>query len=161
MRLTNCTKIVLIGASLLALSAGTALATSPSGETPTPLARGTLVMPANVNVKLSGGRVKLQARGSLDALLVNVTLAPGGTGGWHTHTGPLITVVQQGTLTIFDARCKRHDIPAGSAMISSGSSVSKSENLGSTPAVFDVTFFIPHGASSPRIDQPAPTGCNA
>jgi quercetin dioxygenase-like cupin family protein len=152
--------IALTGASLIALSAGTALATAPSGETVTPLARGALVKPANLNVKVTGGRVKIQTKGALDALMLDVTLAPGGTGGWHKHAGPLISVVKQGTLTIFDTNCKRHDIPAGSAMISSGST-DKDENLGATPVVFDVTFLIPHGVASPRIDQPAPAGCNA
>src|SRR5206468_5418044 len=138
-----------LAASLGALTTGTALATAPSGETPAPLARGALVNPASVNVKVAGGRVKLQTEGALDAMMLNITLAPGGNGGWHKHAGPLITVVKQGTLTIFDAKCKRHDIPAGHAVISPGST-DKDENLGATPVAFDVTFLIPHGATSPR-----------
>ena len=161
MRITTRKLIALTSASLVALTAGTALATAPSGETPAPLARGALVNPASVNVKVAGGRVKLQTEGALDALMVNITLAPGGNGGWHTHAGPHITVVKQGTLTIFDAQCKRHQLSAGHAAISSGSTPEKTENKGTTPVVFDVTFLLPHGATSPRIDQPAPTGCNA
>src|SRR5205807_1094158 len=111
-------------------------------------------------VKVAGGRVKLQTKGALDALTLNIALAPGGTGGWHKHAGPLVTVVKQGTLTIIDAKCKRHDIPAGQAAISSGST-DKDENRGTTPVVWYVTFLLPHAATSPRIDQPAPTGCNA
>jgi quercetin dioxygenase-like cupin family protein len=146
----------------LALAAATvALATAPSGETPTPIARGVLTAPANVNVKVTGGRVGVKTQGALDALMLNITLAPGGTGGWHSHAGPLITVVKQGTLTMFDAKCKRQDIPAGQAMISPGSSPTKDENKGTTSVVFDVTFLIPHGVKSPRIDQPAPAGCKA
>jgi quercetin dioxygenase-like cupin family protein len=160
MRITTRKSIALTGTSLVALSAGAALATAPSGETPTPLARGALVKRANLDVKVTGGRVKIQTRGALDALMLNITLAPGGTGGWHKHAGPLITVVKQGTLTIFDAKCKRHDIPAGHAVISPGST-DKDENLGATPVAFDVTFLIPHRATSPRIDQPAPAGCHA
>jgi quercetin dioxygenase-like cupin family protein len=161
MRIATRTSIALTGASLLALSAATALATAPSGETPTPLARGALVKPANVNVKLTGGRVKLQTKGALDALMLNVTLAPGGTGGWHKHAGPVISIVKQGTLTLIDSKCKRHDISAGHAVVSPGTTPTKNENRGATPLVVDVTFLIPHGATSPRIDQPAPTGCNA
>jgi hypothetical protein len=60
-------------------------------------------------------------------------------------------------VTIIDAQCKRHDIHAGQAFISPGST-----NLDTTtPVVFDVTFLIPHSAASPRIDQPAPAGCSA
>ena len=146
----------------LAAAGGTAaLATAPSGENVAPLARGALVKPANVDRKVTGGRVTIKTHGPLDALMLNVTLAPGGTGGWHKHAGTLITIVRQGTLTMFDAKCKRHDISAGHAMISPGSTPSKDENKGTSPVTFDVTFVIPHGAASPRIDQPAPAGCTA
>jgi quercetin dioxygenase-like cupin family protein len=161
MRIITRKSIALTGASLLALSAGTALATAPSGETVTPLARGALVKPANANVKVAGGRVKVQTKGALDVLMLQLTLAPGGSGGWHKHAGPAFTVVKQGTLTIFDAKCKRHDIPAGGAFFNPGTTPHEDENKGTTPVVFNVTFLIPHGAASPRIDQPAPPGCNA
>jgi quercetin dioxygenase-like cupin family protein len=161
MRITTRKLITLTSASLVALTAGTALATAPSGETPTPLARGALIAPGNVNVKVTGGRVKIQTEGALDALVLEITLAPGGTGGWHTHAGPLITIVKHGTLTIIDAKCKRHDIPAGDAVISPGSTADKTENKGTTPVTWDVTFLLPHGAAAPPIDQPAPAGCNA
>ena len=145
----------------LALAAGIALATPPSGETPTPIARGALTAPANVNVKVSGGLVGIKTQGALDAFMLSITLAPGGTGGWHKHAGPLIQIVKQGTLTIFDAQCKRHDITAGHGFISPGSSADKDENKGKTPVTFDVTFLLPHAVGSPRIDQPAPAGCTA
>jgi quercetin dioxygenase-like cupin family protein len=161
MRITVRKPIAVTVVSLVALSGATALATAPSGETVTPLARGALANPANVNVKIAGGHVKLQTKGALDALMLNLTLAPGGNGGWHKHAGPLITVVKQGTLTVIDPNCKRHDVPAGQAVINPGTTASKDENLGSTPVVFNVTFLIPHGVAMPRVDQPAPAGCNA
>ena len=161
MRIIKHKPIAVAGASLLALSAGTALATAPSGETVTPLARGALVKPANVNRNVKGGRVKLQTKGKLDALMVNITIAPGGNGGWDALAGPHINIVKQGTLTLIDANCKRHDIPAGHAVISAGSDRDKVENRGTTPLVYYNTFLIPHGAASPRIDTPAPAGCNA
>lgn len=148
-----------VGATLVLATATVALATAPSGETPTPLARGALNGPANVNVKVSGGSVKIKTHGVLDALVLEITLAPGGTGGWHSHAGPLIAIVKHGTLTMLDGNCTRHDITAGNAMISPGGSTEKDENKGTTPVVFDVTFLIPHGATSPRIDRPAPAGC--
>jgi quercetin dioxygenase-like cupin family protein len=163
MRATSPKPLALAGAgTVLALAAATvALATPPSGETPTPLARGALSAPANVSLKVTGGRVQIKTEGALDALMLSITLAPGGNGGWHSHAGPAITIVKQGTVTIIDAKCKRHDVPAGHAMISPGSSPTESENKGTTPVVVDVTFLIPHGATSPRVDQPAPAGCTA
>jgi len=160
MRTTSKRRIAL--AITLALSGATvALATPPSGETPMPLARGTLVKPSNINVKVAGARVRIKTKGQLDAFMLNMTLAPGGTGGWHKHAGPLITIVKQGTLTIVDPNCTRHDITAGHAVISPGNTADKDENLGTTPASFDVTFLLPRGVMSPRIDEPAPAGCSA
>jgi quercetin dioxygenase-like cupin family protein len=165
MRATSRKQLALASAGTtlaLAAAGGTvALATAPSGETATPLARGALVKPANVNRKVTGGRVSVKTKGALDALMVQLTLAPGGNGGWHTHAGPHVTIIKQGTLTIIDAKCKRHDVSAGHAAISSGSTTEKTENKGTTPVTYDVTFVIPHGAASPRIDAPAPAGCTA
>jgi len=161
MRPTSRTLLALTsaGASLGLATATVALATAPNGETPTPLARGALNAPANVSVKVTGGSVRIKTQGLLDALVLEVTLAPGGTGGWHSHAGPLISIVKHGTLTMLDGNCTPHDIAAGHAMISPGGSTEKDENNGTTPVVFDVTFLIPHGATSPRIDEPAPAGC--
>jgi quercetin dioxygenase-like cupin family protein len=161
MRSTSRTALALaIAGSTVALAAGVALATPPSGETPTPLARGALVAPANVNTKVIGGRVKINTQGAIDAMMLQITLAPGGTGGWHSHAGPLITIVTQGTLTIIDAQCKRHDVQAGQAIINNGST-HKDENLGATPVSFNVTFLIPHSVARPPVDQQAPAGCTA
>ena len=151
--------LAIVGTTV-ALIAGVALATPPSGETPTPLARGALVAPANVNTRVIGGRVKISTQGAIDALMMQITLAPGGTGGWHSHAGPLVTIVTQGTLTVIDAQCKRHDIQAGQALINNGST-HKDENLGATPVSFNVTFLIPHSVARPPVDQQAPAGCNA
>jgi hypothetical protein len=163
MRTTSRKSLAAIGAGItLGLAAATAaFATAPSGESVTPLARGQLAAPTNFNRQVTGGHVRIKTAGSLDAMMLQITLEPGGTGGWHMHAGPLISVVKQGTLTIIDAKCKRHDVPMGHAFVSPGATAFKDKNLGDTPAVFDVTFLIPRSATSPRIDQPAPAGCNA
>jgi quercetin dioxygenase-like cupin family protein len=165
MRTPSRTQLALVtaGVTIAMAAAGAssgALATAPNGETATPLARGTIGGPANVNRKVGDGRVRIKTSGALDALVVEITLAPGGTGGWHAHAGPLVTIVKQGTLTLLDSRCMPHEIGAGHAAILSGS-MTKDENRGTTPVTFDVTFLIPHDAASPRIDEPAPSGCTA
>ena len=149
-------------ATTLALAGATvALATPPQGLTLKPLGRGSLVAPVKINEKVGSGRVTIQTQGALDALLAQQTLAPGGTGGWHEHAGPHITIVTQGTLTIIDSECKRHNLSAGHASIAPGPSVDKPENRSSAPVVFYTTFLVPRGVLIPRIDEPAPKGCNA
>ena len=154
--------IATVGSSLVlaAGAASVALGTAPSGETATPLARGAISEPANINRKVGDGSVRIKTDGALDALMVQITLAPGGTGGWHSHAGPLVTVVTQGVLTLVDASCQVHEITAGHAAILPGETA-KDENRGTGPVTFDVTFLIPDGATSPRIDEPAPAGCAA
>jgi hypothetical protein len=161
MRITTRKSIALAGVSLIGVGCGTALATAPNGETVAPVARGALVKPANVNRTVTGGRVKIQAQGALDALMIRITIRPGGNGGWDALAGPHINIVRRGTLTLIDANCKRHDIPAGHAVISSGSDRDKVENRGTTPLVYYNTFLIPHAATTPRVDTPAPAGCKA
>jgi len=155
--------MVAIGLTLFVVAAGAwsgALATTPSGETATPLARGAIDDPANINRKVGDGSVRIRTAGALDAVTVEITLAPGGTGGWHSHAGPLVTIVKQGSLTLIDESCAPREIDAGHAAILSGSTT-KDENRGTTPVTFDVTFLIPHDAASPRVDEPAPSGCDA
>ena len=158
-RLALVTAGVTLALAAAGISSG-ALATAPNGETATPLARGALVAPANINRKVNGGTVRIKTAGALDALTVEITLAPGGTGGWHSHAGPLITIVKQGTLTLIDTGCMPHEVSAGHAAILSGSTT-KDENRGTTPVTFEVTFLVPHSATSPRIDESAPAGCTA
>jgi hypothetical protein len=162
MKFGTRTHVALAATGALAATAGAvALATPPSGQTVTPLARGSLVNPAKINENVGSGRVKIQTQGAVDVLAAHQTLAPGGTSGWHKHPGPHITIVTQGTLTEIDAKCKRHDLAAGQADIDSGESIGKVENRASTPLVIYVTFLVPHGVIVPRIDEPAPAGCKA
>jgi quercetin dioxygenase-like cupin family protein len=157
------TYVALAAAGALAVAAGTvALATPPKGEAGKPITRGTLIAPANVSEKLPGGaHVTIKTQGALDAFMLNITLAPGGNGGWHEHAGPRVEIVDKGTLTVVDNKCKRHAISAGQAYIAPGSSVVKDENRSSKPVSFFVTFLLPSSAGSPRIDEPAPAGCKA
>ena len=60
-------------------------ATPPSGLTNTPLARGT---------NTSHGTIPLQF--GTDVAMVQITVDPGGSAGWHSHPGGAIVVVEQG-----------------------------------------------------------------
>ena len=163
MRTASRKRVALASAATTLALAGTtvALATPPQGLTLKPLGRGSLVEPVKINEKVGKGRVEIQTQGALDTLAAQFTLAPGGTTGWHKHAGPHITIVTQGTLTEIDAKCKRHNLVAGQADIDLGGAVGKDENRGSAPVVFYTTFLVPRGVLIPRIDEPAPAGCNA
>jgi quercetin dioxygenase-like cupin family protein len=99
--------------------------------------------------------------GDTDYILRQITVPPGQSTGWHFHDGTLYGLVEQGTLSHFDAACRSDGVyPAGSSVVEpSGSDhVHIGRNLGDTPVVLDVLYVLPHGAPYSE-DAPNP-GCD-
>ena len=92
--------------------AGTVLATPPSGQMSTTLA------------KAPFEPMKLKTHGVSDAYVVGNTFAAnGGTSGWHQHPGPSLIFVTAGTVTtyMFDGRhCMQHEYSAGQGFVDPG-----------------------------------------
>ncbi|MFC9706170.1 cupin domain-containing protein [Streptomyces sp. NPDC056943] len=124
-----------------------ALATPGSGVTGTVLAKGT-----------SDGKLRIKPpKGDADVVVRTITLAPGGSTGWHHHPGQLVAVVQAGTLTRTLDDCSVEVTAAGEAFIepSGGKHVHIGRNLGTEPVVLYVTYLLPKGAPL-SVDEPAP-----
>jgi hypothetical protein len=139
-----------------AIAAGAALATPGSGVLGAPiLARGTL-----------DGHFKLKLHKSSnqgDVAVQQVTLAPGGSTGWHTHPGPAVVIVKSGSFTLYDAHddtCTGTPYSAGQVFVDSGyGHVHIGRNEGATNTELYVTYLdVPAGAA-PRIDAPDPGLC--
>lgn len=138
-----------IGALLaLAVSAGTALATPPSGITSAPvLARGT-----NQTAQVVAGAA------NTDVVTTQLTLAPGATTGWHSHPGPVTVVVTAGTLSFWRTPdCVERTLKAGDSVNLSdaviapggGSGLDLARNQGTVPATVTLTHVnIPAGSSA-------------
>jgi len=139
--------------ALAATAAGSALATPGSGTASAVLARGTL-----------DGHVKLKVRHHRsDVVVQQVTIAPGGTTGWHTHPGPAVVVVKAGSFTLYDGddrTCTGKTYSAGQVFIDPGRGhVHIGRNQGSDNVELNVTFLdVPVGGEA-RIDAPAPGNC--
>ena len=82
----------LIGAALLILPAQ---ATPPSGVTTTPIATGRFGA-IDTQSKTGAWKAKLQTKGASDLHVLQNTIAPGGTFGWHRHPGPSLVIVKSG-----------------------------------------------------------------
>lgn len=125
-----------------------ALATPGSGVTATVLAKGT-----------SAEGLKVRTQGRTDVVVRTVTIAPGGETGWHYHQGPLIAVVQSGTLTRTLADCSVVRSSAGQSFIEPDGArkVHNGQNLGTVPVVLYVTYLLPEGDPL-SVDAPDP-GC--
>jgi quercetin dioxygenase-like cupin family protein len=126
-------------------------ATLPAGLTNTLLGQGT---------NTSAGSIPLTS--GTDVVMAQITVTPGGSSGWHSHPGGAIVVVQQGSLTVYDAmgtHCHTATYSAGQAFIERPDEVMNVVNTGTVPYTLYVTFpRVPHGVS-PRTDEPNPGTC--
>lgn len=129
--------VALLALAVAGVAAGTATATPPSGVT-----------------SLAAFRTNV---GSVDLVVQIITIAPGGTTGWHMHPGLTRLQIMGGTATLYMSDCTPQVYPAGSAFVEAPGEVGVLRNEGAVPLVFLVFQQLPPGAA-PRIDTPNP-GC--
>jgi quercetin dioxygenase-like cupin family protein len=150
--------LVALGAGLIG---GSALATPVSGAS-AETARGPLVdRPLAVNWKFAPGvRVKLQTKGPIEVAYQRITIEPGGTLGWHSHPGPTVVTVFQGTLSFYHAEDCTTEIEylTGQSFSNLPNEIHLARNEGAQPVVLFASYYVP--LQSPpvalRIDQPSP-----
>lgn len=143
--------------ALGAVLAGGAIATPGSGILGAPvLARGTL-----------DGHFKLKLHDSSnrgDVVVQQVTLAPGGFTGWHTHPGPAVVIVKSGSFTMYeadDASCEGTTYVTGQVVVDEGyGNVHFGRNEGASATELWITFLDVPPGTSPRIDAPNPGNCD-
>jgi len=95
-----------------------------------------------------------------DYVLREITIAPGGSTGWHWHPGTVFGAVRQGTLTHNRADCSLDGIyRAGDQMVEPGGPENAhiGRNLGSTPVVLQAVYLLPIDA--PLVQDAADPGC--
>ncbi len=110
------------------------------------------------DVRVNADGIRLRAKHPVDVSVVTMTLAPGGTTGWHRHPGVVLIAVAEGTGTHYSADCSSRTYSAGDVFVESGAepaAVVRNETDG--PFVITVTFMVPKGADL-RIDEENP-GC--
>jgi quercetin dioxygenase-like cupin family protein len=134
----------------VALNAVPGAATPPVGFSSTVVARGTDMSPGTLPITQG-----------LDVVVSAITLAPGGTSGWHSHPGGAVAVVQTGELTLYKSvgnHCVSTLYAHGQAFIERPGDVVIAV-AGSAGATLGVMFpGVPIGGST-RIDQPDPGTC--
>ena len=143
--------VTVVALVVAAVSVTTALATPASGFLSELLARGTFTTP--VNAKADG--VKLRTYGHIDHAVSKITVAAGGSSGWHRHPGVVLVTVQTGTLTRYDSKCNREEFTAGQSFWEAGPHPLVVRNETHSEVINYVTFLAPKGAAL-RIDSPNP-----
>jgi quercetin dioxygenase-like cupin family protein len=152
----------------LSLAAATAIATPGSGILEAPIvARGSF--PDDIGIKFmlkgTGGTQIVNAKDPSQVAVQRVVIGPGGQTGWHTHSGPAVVVIAEGTLTLYqgdDPTCTGHPYRSGEAFVDSGrGNVHIGRNLSETENVLlYVSYFEVPPGGSPRIDAPDPGNCS-
>jgi quercetin dioxygenase-like cupin family protein len=159
---------LLVGA-VVAVYAGAVLATPPSGVTTTIIGVGRFddidtksKTDINPNNPTDFWQARINTKGLTDLHILQNTIAPGGTFGWHSHPGPSLVIVKSGTATFYmgnDPTCTPHVVSAGSGFVDSGHDVHVVRNEGLVDLVTVVASLVPAGATR-RIDEPSPGNCS-
>ena len=165
----------LVAPVLLAGSAGAASGSQPEqGISPippvapvagVPVARGAA---GEFDIEDEATGVELQATQSTDVVILQVTLQPHSSTGWHTHAGPSMVIVASGAVRLIEPHngddegdgsgCTQETFSAG-ASFAHPSDTHDVANDGAEPAVVYVTYFLPEGASPALVPVEPPSGC--
>lgn len=172
---TTCIKsIIAIAAGGVALVAATliilpARATPSSGVSSVTIAHGILdEVDVLAKTDMDPGpatdfwKAMISTKGLSHLYVVQNTVTPGGSFGWHHHPGPTLVIVVSGTATEYhgeDPTCTPIIHPAGTTFVDSGEGTGHLvRNEGSVNLVVIAVRIFPEGAGS-RIDLPNPGYC--
>jgi quercetin dioxygenase-like cupin family protein len=158
--------IALVATALIVVPA---LATPPSPEvTTTPIGMGRFTsIDAKAKTDIDPGtptkfwRARIKTKRSSDLYVLENTIPPGKTFGWHSHPGPSLVIVKSGTASVYlasDPTCTPHVVPTGEGFVDQGHDVHVVRNEGTSDLVTVVVSLVPAGFAR-RIDEPSPGNC--
>ncbi|HET7727811.1 MAG TPA: hypothetical protein VFK54_10875 [Candidatus Limnocylindrales bacterium] len=138
-------RAVAIAATAALVTSAVVIASSSLGVTAVTRADGLVSGRVNVNIP---GSVKLQAKDGLHVLDQELTIAPLGHTGWHTHPGPVLVTVKSGTFRYQHADCTFTDYTVGQTIVDPGGGhIHIGRNPSSSVALeLSVTYLLPPGA---------------
>src|SRR5215212_4885288 len=156
--------VALAGAAFVTYASG-ALATPPQGVTTLTLGVARFdSIDAAARTDVNPGRARdiwkarIETKGASDLHMLQNTIAPGGTFGWHSHPGPSLVIVKSGTATFYmadDPTCAPQVVPAGAGFVDDGGDIHVVRNEGTVDLVTVVVSLVPAGFTR-RITEPAP-----
>ena len=146
---------ILVAASLTitVVCAASSLATPDSGLTRTAYGRG---------VHREAGTVEIEA--GMETVVYSISLAPGGSTGWHTHPGAVVFVVKSGTMTQYGLdgpACTAQTLAPGRAYLAPAHAHHPHlfRNDGTEPLEVVVTAFNTPPGQPTRVDSAPPAEC--
>lgn len=166
MRSTRSTQRALVAALtgfvVLIVITAVAIASPPSGVTPTVLARGTFDEFKVRSYPQGPGDFKAEAKAPTDVVIRQHVYAPGSTTGWHTHPGPVFITVVEGQVTFYergDPTCTPHVVSAGHGYVDNGQGHIGRNESGQPARDVSVIIAPVGGSFRGELDAPSPN-CN-
>jgi len=167
LKLVSAVALVLVGVTALIILP--ARATPPAGVSQVVIAHGTFdeidifaKTDINLGKRTDYWKAMINTKGASHLYVVQNTVAPGGSFGWHSHTGPSLIIVMSGVATEYegnDPTCTPRIHPAGSTFVDSGEATGHLvRNDGSVNLVVTVVRLVPEGAMQ-RVDLDNPGYC--
>jgi len=107
-------------------------------------------------------KAMINTKGASHLYVIQNTVAPGGSFGLHSHTGPSLVIVTSGTASEYegnDPTCTPRVHPAGTTFVDAGEATGHLvRNDGNVNLVVTVVRLVPEGAVQ-RLDQANPGYC--
>jgi len=105
-------------------------------------------------------KIRIEAKDGVKVATQTIVFQPGGESGWHSHPGPVLISVKEGTMTFYESDCSSRIVSAGEGFLDVGDHPHLARNESSQQATNVVTYLVPPDAPSLRIDEPQPVTCN-
>ncbi|MCU1450727.1 MAG: cupin [Acidimicrobiales bacterium] len=105
---------------------------------------------------------QFRAADNTEVQVFKLTVRPGGTGGWHSHSGPVIVNVTQGTASFYEAHgssCSKRTIERGQAFVEQPGVIHTTRNDGKRDLIIHGVSMRPKG-SQPGTWQVRPANCH-
>jgi uncharacterized RmlC-like cupin family protein len=111
--------------------------------------------------------LELEAAGPTDVVMLQVTISPQSSTGWHRHAGPSVVVVASGMVRLIEPThgdhdrnggCREETFTAGAAW-AHPADTHNIANDGTEPTVVYITYFLPAGETPALVPVDAPHGC--
>ncbi|MBA2335850.1 MAG: hypothetical protein H0V90_13065 [Blastocatellia bacterium] len=159
-------------AAAVTTATGAVLLTPGTGVSATSPTRASFVNPTDIKFKIQDGSKQIiHVPDAAETVMHKITIKPAvtnngivGSTGWHSHPGPVVVLIESGTMSFYDAddpTCTVRTYTAGQAFIDSGQGHAHiARNEGSVDLVLAATYFdVPPGGLF-RLDAVNPETCS-
>ncbi|HZD17055.1 MAG TPA: cupin domain-containing protein [Actinomycetota bacterium] len=153
----------LIAAALIAVGIVPSAAQEPPPPIATEFLSGRAAFTDDVDLmirnKVGGTRTEVvRSEDPSRTVVARFTVQPGAQFPWHSHAGPVVVNMVQGTLVYIETDCGEHAYPAGTAFVDPGHGhVHSAVNEGEEAVVLVATFFEAPAEGSLLIPAETPT----